>query len=64
MNHSTIALLNADVETLTTFKNVVGVTPVKAVFETVIGILTLVRVRLFSPFPSPHLLISDTTRTS
>ena len=45
-NSMTTAMLNADIRILTTFKDVVGTTPVKAVFESVIVILTLIRVRL------------------
>lgn len=59
----TTAVLNAEIETLTTLKNIVGGTPVKAVFESVIGILTLVRVRLFTPSPFSHPLIGYMTRT-
>ena len=45
-HETTTAVLNAEIETLTTFKDIVESIPVKAVFESVIGILTLVRVRI------------------
>ena len=63
-NHSTTtSALNADIETLAAFKDVVETTPVKAVLESVIGILTLVRVSLLVLFPFLHPLIGGTTRT-
>ena len=43
---TTTAILNSDIETLTALKNTTKATPVKAVFESVVVILTLVRVRL------------------
>ena len=57
----TTAVLNADIETLTAFKDTIEVAPVKAVFESIIVILTLVKVR-FLLFPLLHPLIGDTTR--
>ena len=61
-SHSvTTAVLNADIETLTAFKDTIEVAPVKAVFESIIVILTLVKVR-FLLFPLLHPLIGDTTR--
>ena len=60
---TTAAVLNADIENLTAFKDTAEPVPVKAVFKPVIGILTLVRVRSLTPFPLPHLLTDDTTRT-
>ena len=48
---ATATMLNADIE----------VAPVKAVFESIIAILTLVKVR-FLLFPLLHPLIGDTTR--
>ena len=55
--------LNADIETLTTFKDTLEATPVKPIFESIIVILTLVRVRLLVLFLFLHLLISNTVRT-
>ena len=43
---ATTAVLNTDIETLTASKDTVKAAPVKAVFESVVAILTLVRVRL------------------
>jgi len=57
------AVLNADIETLTTLKDTIESIPVNGVFESVIGILTLVRVSLLTPFPLSRPLISSTTRT-
>ena len=63
-NHKAItAVLNADIETLTAFKDVVGSTPVKAVFESVIGILTLVRVRFLVLCSFSRQLIGSMTST-
>ena len=64
-SHSTTtAALNADIETLTATKDTLETIPrVKAVFESVIGILALVRVRASVLFPFSHLLIGDATRT-
>jgi hypothetical protein len=46
-SHSaTTAALNADIETLTAAKGTLEIIPVKVVFESVIVILTLVRVRV------------------
>ena len=59
----TIAMLNADIETLAAFKDTVEATPVKVVFESVIVILTLVRVRFPVLFQFSHSLINDTTGT-
>jgi len=62
-HEATTAVLNADIETLTALKDTIESIPVKAVFESVIGILTLVRMRLLTPFPLSHPLIGDVTRT-
>jgi len=59
----TTAVLNADIDTLTAFKDTIESIPVKGVFESVIGILTLVRVSLPTSFPLSRPLISGTTRT-
>lgn len=62
-SHSaTTALLNTDLETLIALENTTEAAPVKAVFETVIVVLTLVRVELFVLFQILHPLIKDTTR--
>ena len=45
-------VLDADIETLTAFKGTAETAPVKAVFESVILILTLVRVRFLTLFPT------------
>ncbi|KAF9645269.1 hypothetical protein BDM02DRAFT_3120497 [Thelephora ganbajun] len=46
-SHSaTIAALNADAEALTAIKDKLEITPVKVVFESVIGFLDLARVRV------------------
>jgi len=57
------AVLNAEINTLTVFKDSIESTPIKAVFESVIAILTLVRVRFPVLVPLLHPLISGTTRT-
>jgi len=62
-HHSTTTTLSADIEILNTFKSIVEFTPAKAVFKSVIVVLTLVRVRFLVPFPFLHPLISSTTRT-
>ena len=60
---TTTVVLNADIETLTAIKDTLEIIPVKAVFESVIVILTLVRVR--DPVLSPCLcsLLDTTIRT-
>ena len=51
-DHSmTTTALSADIEILATFKDIVESTPVKAVFGSVIGILTLLGVRFLVLFP-------------
>jgi len=50
---ATIVVLSANIEALTVFRDIVEATSVKAVFESVIAIITLVRVRLLTLFPSP-----------
>lgn len=60
---ATVAMLNANIETITTFKDIIEVAPVKAVFESIIVILTLVKVR-FLLFSLLHPLISDTIRAT
>jgi len=50
-HHSPITtMLSADIETFTTFKDTLKATPIKAIFESVIVILTLVRVGFLSLF--------------
>ena len=58
---ATVAMLNANIEALTAFKDTVEVAPAKVVFESIISIITLVKVR-FLLFPLLHPLIGDTTR--
>lgn len=61
---TTAATLSADIETLKTFEDTVEAAPVKAVFESVIVILTLVRVRFLVPLtPCIRVLIGAMTRT-
>jgi len=62
-HETTIAVLNADIETLAAFKDTVESVPAKAIFESVISVLTLLKVRLLTPFPLSHPLIRDTNRT-
>ena len=62
-NSATTAVLNVNIETLRASKNTVEITPAKAVFESTIAILTLVRVRVPAPLPLFRSLICDTTRT-
>jgi len=57
------AILNTDIETFTAFKDTLKATPVKAIFESIIVILTLVRVSLRVLFSSSHSLIGNTVRT-
>ena len=50
-NSATIAVLDADIESLTATKNTVKIKLIKAVFESAVVILTVVRVSSFSiPF--------------
>ena len=58
-----VAVLDANIETLTAFRDMVEATPLKAIFESVILILTIVRVRLGFLFLFLHRLIGGTTRT-
>ena len=60
---ATTAALNAEIETLAAFKSSVENTRVKAIFESAIVILTLVRVRLLVMFLFSNPPICDTTRT-
>jgi len=63
-HHSTTtATLSAEIKVLTAFKSIVEFTPAKAIFESVIVVLTLVRVSFLVPFPFSYLLISGMTRT-
>ena len=59
----TTAMLSADIETIAAFKDTIQPTPVKAVFESVIGILTLVRVKSLVLFPFSRPLIGEANRT-
>ena len=56
------AVLDADMETLIAFKRIVEATPIGTVFESVIVILTLVRVRLPTLLPFSHPLIGNGIR--
>ena len=59
----TAATPSAGLDTLTASKKVVEATDLKAVFESAIVVLTLVKVRLLALFPFLYPLTSDTTRT-
>ena len=59
---TTTAMLNTDIHSLTVLKDTVDAIPVRAMCESVITILALVRVRLLTLFPSSHPLIGETTR--
>ena len=56
-------MFNTDIETFTAFKDTLKATPVKAMFESIIVILTLVRVGFLALFPLLHSLIDRTART-
>jgi len=56
------AELNADIQTLTALKDAVEATLVKSVFESVIVILTLIRVRFLTLFPLSCPLIGSAIR--
>ena len=61
---ATSAAFDADIGALNASKDDVGIAPVRVVFESVVGILALVRVRLV---PTPlllRLLTKRATRTS
>ena len=55
-----ITMLSTDIETLTVLKDTLQAAHITAVFESIIGILTLVRVSLVFVFPSLHSLIGHT----
>jgi len=58
------AVFDADIRVLSATRDVTEIVPVKVVFESVIGILALVRVcKSYCSFCFLHSLISDTTRT-
>lgn len=59
----TTTVLDTDIGTLILFKDMVGAAPMKVVFESVIAIPTLVRVRLLVPLPFSHQLTGEITRT-
>ena len=63
-SHSaTTAALNAGIETLIAAKDTLEIIPAKAVFESVIAILTLVRVRVpFCPLARVHFLVTRSGR--
>ena len=56
-------ILHTDIETLTIIKGTLKDTPVKTIFESVIVILTLVRVKFLVFLPFLHSLIGNTIRT-
>lgn len=58
-----IAILHTDIETLTVIKDTLKDTPVKTIFESVVVILTLVRVKFLIFLPFLHSLIGNTVRT-
>lgn len=60
---TTNAALSADMKTFAAFKDTVKATPIKTVLESVIVVLTLVRVRVPVLSPFSHPLIGDITRT-
>ena len=60
-NPATTAVLNTNIKTLTTAKNTVEITPVKAAFELAIAILTLVRVGILVLSHFLHPFIGETT---
>lgn len=57
------AILDIDIETLTAIKDTLEATSIKPIFESIIAILTLVRVSLLVLFPFLHSLISNMVRT-
>ena len=62
-HYSTItATLNTDIEALTALKDTLKATPAKPIFESIIVILTLVRVRVLL-LPFLHSLIGNAIRT-
>lgn len=61
---ATTTALNTDIQHFTTSRCMVEVSPVKTVFESVVAILTLVRVGFPVQFLYFHLLIGDRTRTA
>jgi len=56
-------ILDTDIETHTAFKDTLEATSIKPIFESIIAILTLVRVSLLVLFPFLRSLISNTVRT-
>jgi len=63
-HHSAIAtMLNTDIEIFTTFKDTLEPTPIKAVFESITVILTLVRVSILAVFLFLHSPIGGVART-
>ena len=57
------AILSTDIETLTTFKDTLNATPARPIFESIVVILTLIRVRLLVPPPIMRSLTNNTVRT-
>ena len=62
-NSTMTVALDGYIEALTAAKSTVEITPVKAVFESTIAILTLIRVKNIILFLFSHPLIRGTTRT-
>ena len=58
------ALLNVGIEALSGAKDMVEIIPAKAVFESAIGILILVRVRVSPPLYYIYLSLRNRTRAS
>ena len=56
------AALNADIQSLITSKDKIDTHPLKAVFKSVVAILTLVRVNFLVQFPRFCRLTDGTTR--
>ena len=62
-HHPTITpMLNTDIETFAAFKDTLKAAPVRAIFESIIVILTLVRVGFLALFPLLHSLIGNMAR--
>ena len=59
---TTTATLSTDIKSLTALKDTAEATHVREVCESVIVILALVRVGLFTPFPLSHPLIGEAAR--
>ena len=60
---ATIAALDADIEILTAAQTGFKAPPIKVVFESVVSVLCLIRVRVSPLFPFLHSLLGDVFRT-